>query len=290
MPPLPEPLWKAASPELQAAVLALVQSYEERLAQLENRLSDLENRLKLNSTNSSKPPSSDPIGMKRRPPAPPSKKKRGGQPGHRKARRVLGTAREGPRDVRVQAGRLSPLWSWTRRRRPRAGDPSGRRTAQDRADRRRVSAPSPDLSRLSRDDLRRVAGGRPHRVLRPVPPGRAGDVRGGLSPQQAADPPGRRRPVHALDLHRDDLQAGAAVGRRPRSPLQRTRGRGPPRRGDEHRRDVVAGAAPQGLVVGDGHPPLHGLHHRQEPQRRCRPGALGERRRSGRRQRPVQCV
>lgn len=89
MPPLPEPLWKAASPELQAAVLALVQSYEDRLSLLENRLSDLESRLKLNSTNSSKPPSSDPIGMKRKPPAPPSGKKRGGQPGHRKARRTL---------------------------------------------------------------------------------------------------------------------------------------------------------------------------------------------------------
>ena len=87
--PLPEPLWKTASPELQAAVLALVQSYEERLALLENRLTDLENRLKLNSTNSSKPPSSDPIGMKRKPPAPPSGKKRGGQPGHRKAQRDL---------------------------------------------------------------------------------------------------------------------------------------------------------------------------------------------------------
>jgi transposase len=89
MPPLPEPLWKAASPELQAAVLALVQSYEDRLSLLENRLGDLESRLKLNSTNSSKPPSSDPIGMKRKPPAPPSGKKRGGQPGHRKARRSL---------------------------------------------------------------------------------------------------------------------------------------------------------------------------------------------------------
>jgi transposase len=88
-PPLPEPLWKTASPELQAAILLLVQHYEERIAQLENRINDLENRLKLNSTNSSKPPSSDPIGIKRRPPAPPSKKKRGGQPGHCKARRIL---------------------------------------------------------------------------------------------------------------------------------------------------------------------------------------------------------
>jgi transposase len=74
---------------MQAAVLALVQAYEERIAGLENRLGDLENRLQLNSTNSSKPPSSDPIGMKRRPPALPSGKKRGGQPGHRKAQRTL---------------------------------------------------------------------------------------------------------------------------------------------------------------------------------------------------------
>jgi transposase len=89
MTPLPEPVWKSASPELQAAVLALVHSYEERIAGLENRLRDLENRLKLNSTNSSKPPSSDPIGMKRKPPTPASGKKRGGQPGHRKAHRAL---------------------------------------------------------------------------------------------------------------------------------------------------------------------------------------------------------
>jgi transposase len=89
MPPLPESLWRTASPELQAAILALVAFYEGRIAQLENRVNDLESRLKLNSTNSSKPPSSDPIGMKRRPPAPPSRKKRGGQPGHRKANRSL---------------------------------------------------------------------------------------------------------------------------------------------------------------------------------------------------------
>ena len=89
MPPLPEPLWKTASPEVQAAVLALVEYYEQRLAQLESRVKDLENRLKLNSANSSKPPSSDPIGLKRKPPSPPSKKKRGSQPGHPKAHRAL---------------------------------------------------------------------------------------------------------------------------------------------------------------------------------------------------------
>src|SRR5271157_2625975 len=88
-PPIPEPVWNTASPEVQAAILALVELYEQRLAKLEARVNDLENRLKLNSTNSSKPPSSDPIGMKRKPPAPPSGKKRGGQPGHRMARRSL---------------------------------------------------------------------------------------------------------------------------------------------------------------------------------------------------------
>jgi transposase len=55
-PPIPEPLWNTASPELQRAILALVAMYEERIAQLEARVNDLENRLKLNSTNSSKPP------------------------------------------------------------------------------------------------------------------------------------------------------------------------------------------------------------------------------------------
>jgi transposase len=88
-PPIPESLWQTASPEVQTAILGLVEFYEQRLAKLEARVSDLENRLKLNSTNSSKPPSSDPIGMKRKPPASPSGKKRGGQPGHRQAHRAL---------------------------------------------------------------------------------------------------------------------------------------------------------------------------------------------------------
>src|SRR2546421_12883001 len=98
-PPLPDQLWNSASPELQAAILALVQVHQQRVTQLESRVNDLEARLKLNSTNSSKPPSSDPIGLKRRPPAPPSRKKRGGQPGHRKARRTLVPPEEGRETV-----------------------------------------------------------------------------------------------------------------------------------------------------------------------------------------------
>src|SRR5947209_14438535 len=85
-PPIPAPLWNTVPPEAQAAILALLDSLKGQVAALETRVGDLEARLKLNSTNSSKPPSSDPIGMKRNPPAPPSGKTRGGQPGHRKAR------------------------------------------------------------------------------------------------------------------------------------------------------------------------------------------------------------
>ena len=88
-PPIPESLWNTVPPDAQAAILAVLDSLRGRIAELEQRVGDLEARLKLNSTNSSKPPSSDPIGLKRKPPAPPSGRKRGGQPGHRRAQRRL---------------------------------------------------------------------------------------------------------------------------------------------------------------------------------------------------------
>src|SRR5262245_6909489 len=75
-PPLPQAIWDTLSPDAQAAVTSLVQSFGRRIA-------DLEKRLGKTSTKSSKPPSSDPPSGKRRPPAPASGKKRGGQPGHR---------------------------------------------------------------------------------------------------------------------------------------------------------------------------------------------------------------
>lgn len=83
--PIPDELWAKVPPDAQAAIAALFLAMTQRTEQLEARVRDLEARLKLNSTNSSRPPSSDPIGIKRRPPAPPSGKKRGGQPGHKKA-------------------------------------------------------------------------------------------------------------------------------------------------------------------------------------------------------------
>jgi transposase len=81
-PPIPDELWQQIPPAAQAALLALIQHYEQRLA-------DLEARLNQNSTNSSKPPSSDPPALKRAPPKTPSTKKAGGQHGHAKVQRDL---------------------------------------------------------------------------------------------------------------------------------------------------------------------------------------------------------
>ena len=81
-PPLPPAIWDTLSPDAQAAVTALVQSFQRRIAELEEGLGK-------NSTNSSRPPSSDPPSVKRRPPAPASGRKRGGQPGHRHHSRSL---------------------------------------------------------------------------------------------------------------------------------------------------------------------------------------------------------
>src|SRR5258707_12807293 len=88
-PPIPEPLWDTVPPEARIAILAVPDSVNGRVLELEQRVSDLEARLKLNPTNSSNPPSSDPIGFKRKPPTPPSGRKRGGQPGHPRAERRL---------------------------------------------------------------------------------------------------------------------------------------------------------------------------------------------------------
>src|SRR5215210_4057171 len=82
---IPEDLWNSATLELRASIATLV---EQNLA-LQRRVADLEARLNLNSTNSSRPPSSDPPSVKRAPPRKPSGKKRGGQPGHRRHQRAM---------------------------------------------------------------------------------------------------------------------------------------------------------------------------------------------------------
>jgi transposase len=82
-PPIPDELWNQLPPAAQAAVLAVIATLEARMAELEARLNQ-------NSSNSSKPPSSDPPHVKPAPPQPPSGKRKGGQPGHpRRTRPVL---------------------------------------------------------------------------------------------------------------------------------------------------------------------------------------------------------
>jgi transposase len=83
-PSIPEFLCNTVPPKAQAAFLAVIVSLEKRIA-------DLEARLNQDSTNSSRPPSSDPpaLNLKRRPPVPSSGGKRGGQPGHKRHNRAL---------------------------------------------------------------------------------------------------------------------------------------------------------------------------------------------------------
>ncbi|MGZ3458081.1 MAG: IS66 family transposase [Archangium sp.] len=76
-----------------AELEALVAARDARIAELENevkvltrRVAELEARLGLNSTNSSKPPSSDPPGV-RRTPRVPTGRRPGGQPGHQPHKR-----------------------------------------------------------------------------------------------------------------------------------------------------------------------------------------------------------
>jgi transposase len=75
-PPLPSEVFDALPPAVQAYI-----------RYLEARLADVEARLGQNSTNSSKPPSSDPPHAKPAPPKTPSGKRKGGQPGHPKRTR-----------------------------------------------------------------------------------------------------------------------------------------------------------------------------------------------------------
>jgi transposase len=68
---------------------ALIDGLERQISELREQVQDLKARLDQSSTNSSRPPSTDPIGVKRRPPPPPSKKRRGGQEGHARKMRAL---------------------------------------------------------------------------------------------------------------------------------------------------------------------------------------------------------
>ena len=79
---------EAAGEVLSPAVRAAVQGLEATVAVLQERVRELDARLAQNSTNSSKPPSSDPPGVVR-PGKKPKGNKRGGQTGHRGHHRAL---------------------------------------------------------------------------------------------------------------------------------------------------------------------------------------------------------
>jgi transposase len=89
-PPLiPQHVWDSLSDEARVVIGSIVEGLVQRVAELERKVQDLTARLDQNSTNSSKPPSTDPIGVKRKPPEPPSKRRRGGQKGHPRRIRAL---------------------------------------------------------------------------------------------------------------------------------------------------------------------------------------------------------
>lgn len=88
-PPIPPELWDQIPPAAQVALRAVLDAMQARVAALEERVRELEARLGQDSSNSSRPPSSDPIHLKRRPPRRPSGRRRGGQPGHQRHLRAI---------------------------------------------------------------------------------------------------------------------------------------------------------------------------------------------------------
>jgi len=88
-PSIPPELWDQIPVALRSAIAAVVGGLEARVAQLEACVADLEAKLNQNSSNSSKPPSSDGPQVKPAPPKTATGKCRGGQPGHRKHERVI---------------------------------------------------------------------------------------------------------------------------------------------------------------------------------------------------------
>lgn len=86
---IPQHIWDSLTEEARAVIGAVIYGLDKRLAEAEQKIQELRARLDQNSTNSSRPPSTDPIGVKRKPPTPPSKKRRGGQKGHPRKMRAL---------------------------------------------------------------------------------------------------------------------------------------------------------------------------------------------------------
>lgn len=86
---IPQHIWDSLTEEARAVIGSVIVGLEQQIVELKQQVQELKARLDQNSTNSSKPPSTDPIGVKRKPPAPPSRKRRGGQKGHPRRMRAL---------------------------------------------------------------------------------------------------------------------------------------------------------------------------------------------------------
>jgi transposase len=86
-PPLPPTLDEA--PALVRLLWAELVALRAECASLQTRVQELEARLGENSSNSSRPPSTDPPGTPKRPPGPPTGRRRGAQPGHPAHQRAL---------------------------------------------------------------------------------------------------------------------------------------------------------------------------------------------------------
>src|SRR5262249_47466862 len=85
-------LWDSLPPEARALILALraeVAELRAKLQALQQQAQHLQDQLNQNSTNSSRPPSTDPPTIKRRPPRPPLALPLGGQRGHQRHQRPL---------------------------------------------------------------------------------------------------------------------------------------------------------------------------------------------------------
>lgn len=77
------------TPTTLEGALRLLRALWEENAALRERVTELEARLAQDSTNSSRPPSSDPPDTPAPPPRPPTGRRRGAQPGHRPAQRQV---------------------------------------------------------------------------------------------------------------------------------------------------------------------------------------------------------
>ena len=88
-PPIPAELWDQIPPAAQAAITALVQQFEQRLQALQKQVNELQQHHSKNSTNSSKPPSSEHPHAKPVRHTTKSPRRSGGQPGHAKHQRPL---------------------------------------------------------------------------------------------------------------------------------------------------------------------------------------------------------